>query len=64
MYHLTASHTGDCLAVSSTSGSLLSSGVDCQWARRPLCHRLGRSFSLARLERQTNTCAGGGEATQ
>ena len=64
MYHLAASHTGDCLAVSSTSGSLLSSGVDCTEARRPLCHRLGRSFSLARLERQINTCAGGGEHFQ
>ena len=61
MYHLTASHSGDCLTVSSSSGSLLSSGVDCTEARRPLCHRLGRYFSLARLERQINTCAGGGE---
>ena len=48
-------------SLSSSSGSLVTRGVQCEQERRPLCHRLGASFSLSRLEKQLDSCAGGGE---
>ena len=52
MFQQTSRRGGDCLTVTSPRGSLRSAGVPCGKARRPLCHRLGRTFSLAEVERR------------
>ena len=43
--------SGDCLTLTSSEGRLASSGADCEEERRPLCHRLGERFSLAKMTR-------------
>ena len=42
---------GDCLTLTSSEGRLVSSGVNCKKEGRPLCHRLGESFSLKKMTR-------------
>ena len=61
MFQQTSRVRGDCLVVSSHQGHLQSAGVQCNKRRRPLCYRVGQTFSLARMERQdtVTSCEGG-----
>ena len=60
MSHLTSSPGGDCLTFTSQKGRLVSRGLDCKEKRKPLCHRPGPRFSVARMERHVSTCSSGG----
>ena len=50
MSHLTPSQGGECLTLSSSRGRLVSRGTSCKKQRKPLCHRPGPRFSVARME--------------
>ena len=58
--HLTARQGGECLTLSSPRGRLVSRGGRCSKRRKPLCHRPGPGFSVARMERHVSTCSDGG----
>ena len=51
IFHRSRRRRGDCLTLTSSEGRLVSSGVNCKKERRPLCHRLGESFSLKKMTR-------------
>ena len=58
--HLASSQEGECLTFTSWQGRLVSRGIQCKRKRKPLCHRLGPRFSVARMERHVSTCSSGG----
>ena len=58
--HLTPSQGGECLTLSSPRGRLVSRGISCKKKRKPLCHRPGPRFSVARMEKHVSSCSAGG----
>ena len=62
MSHLTSSQGGECLTLTSRKGRLVSRGLDCKKKRKPLCHRPGPRFSVARMERHVSTCSADGRS--